>query len=459
MRQHPALKPDRLRPTPHLIRLAGLAAALFTALICVGATVSFSRQREQAERSQVLLEASTVRASLESGLNTRLHMARGLVAYIESNPSMSQEEFAAYASALITDDPTIRNLSVLTGTVISFVYPYTQNMTALGHDLAEVPDQRESVFRAMETREPILSGPLPLVQGGNGLIIRMSVYPQDATGQRYYWGQASVVIVAEAIESFAQFGRFPHLLFAIRHLLPGDQPGEVFHGGAELYAANPVLLSVEVPGGIWQLAAMPIKGWRHDQRLVWFLTVISLVMGFLVGVVVFILLNTRATLRVMAYHDQLTKLPNRSLFWATLKTVSALAKREDSRLCLCMLDLDDFKQVNDNLGHPCGDLLLSEVAARLQAQLRSSDIIARMGGDEFAVLARVHTVEGQDALIAKIRACFDEPFRLGDTQLLVSCSIGMAAYPEQSSRVEGALNLADQAMYRDKQRHHGHRKD
>ncbi|MBU0934153.1 MAG: sensor domain-containing diguanylate cyclase, partial [Spirochaetes bacterium] len=354
-----------------------LLTVIVMAAICLTATWLFGRERLQALRSRVVLEGSTVRASLESGLNTRIHLQRGLVAYIKSNPDLTQEEFADFAAALMTDDPTIRNLSVLQGTVISYVYPYLQNQAALGRDLAQVEGQRETVLKTMETEDPILTGPLPLVQGGQGIIIRMSIYPGNADGSKYYWGQASLVINAAALDLFANSQRYPDLLFALRHVDQTNTQDAVFWGSSEIFAAKPVLFNVEIPGGQWELAAIPARGWNDDDWLIQLLIIISIGFSLLAGLLVFILLFTRSRLKVMAYSDPLTALPNRAYFWEALQASAALAKREHRLICLCMLDLNGFKAVNDQYGHAAGDRLLTLVAWRLRSALRSADIISR----------------------------------------------------------------------------------
>lgn len=439
-----------IRPPIKTALGAAFLGLSFTLGLCLAATFSFSRQRLQAERSRVLTEASVARASLENGLLTRIHLARGLVAYVEANPEMTAAEFESYAAALLSDDPTLRNLSVLKGTVISFVHPYLQNQAALGRDLALVEEQKAEIFRTMESREPILSGPVPLVQGGHGLIIRIAIFPQNADGKRFYWGQASVVIAANAIPLYANFDRFPELLFALRKINSDGQPEKAFWGSDSLFADQPVLLDLDVPGGIWQLSASPTRGWDPQSWIDQLLLIISFGLGLLCGSIVFVLVYTRSTLKIMAYSDQLTKLPNRTFFWQNLKIATAQAERDKLSICLCMLDLNNFKEVNDNFGHAAGDQLLSDVAARLRQQLRSSDVIARLGGDEFAVLARTENRAGQTALVGKIKTCFEKPFAVADKSIKIECSVGAAMYPEDAAEAEAVLALADKAMYQDK---------
>jgi diguanylate cyclase (GGDEF)-like protein/PAS domain S-box-containing protein len=150
----------------------------------------------------------------------------------------------------------------------------------------------------------------------------------------------------------------------------------------------------------------------------------------------------------MAQHDALTNLPNRTLYADRLQQILAIARRENSRFALLYIDLDRFKPVNDTLGHLAGDTLLQMVAQRMLDSVRESDTVARMGGDEFAVLLPA-IQSRQDVLIVaeKLRAAIEAPFEVDGKQLDISCSIGGAYYPEDGSTGEALTQSADQAMY------------
>lgn len=150
----------------------------------------------------------------------------------------------------------------------------------------------------------------------------------------------------------------------------------------------------------------------------------------------------------LAHYDALTDLPNRTLFADRLQQALAVAKRDKASLALMFIDLDKFKPINDTLGHHVGDLLLKEVAQRIQACLRESDTVARVGGDEFIVLLPTLEAE-QDALIVaeKIRCSLKEPFELEGHRLGISSSTGVAIYPEHGSDEKQLVKNADTAMY------------
>jgi diguanylate cyclase (GGDEF)-like protein len=150
----------------------------------------------------------------------------------------------------------------------------------------------------------------------------------------------------------------------------------------------------------------------------------------------------------LAYHDALTGLPNRSFLTKLLESRIRLASRDGSKFALLYLDLDRFKKVNDTLGHEAGDALLREVAGRLQAVLRRSDTVARMGGDEFVILLPVLESEEHAATVAgKVLLALGEPIVLLGQELEVTVSIGIGLFPRDGTDERTLMKNADTAMY------------
>jgi diguanylate cyclase len=152
-------------------------------------------------------------------------------------------------------------------------------------------------------------------------------------------------------------------------------------------------------------------------------------------------------LTYLALHDALTKLPNRVLLEDRLGRAIQSADREHGRFALMFMDLDGFKAVNDAYGHHVGDLLLVDVAQRIGVNVRSQDTVARVGGDEFVLLAEVTEPADAATLADKILAAIREPFQLAGRELRVSTSIGIAMYPGNGFDQEELLINADAAMY------------
>ncbi|WP_374259767.1 EAL domain-containing protein [Zoogloea sp.] len=155
-----------------------------------------------------------------------------------------------------------------------------------------------------------------------------------------------------------------------------------------------------------------------------------------------------AHIQYLAHYDVLTGLPNRSLWANRAEQALAFARRNQLRLGVLFLDLDNFKTINDTLGHPVGDRLLSAVAKRLSATLRDEDVLARLGGDEFVVLLPQLTRPDDAATVArKLIASLTAPFSIDGQDLVTSTSIGIALYPGNGADIDTLLKHADTAMY------------
>lgn len=158
-------------------------------------------------------------------------------------------------------------------------------------------------------------------------------------------------------------------------------------------------------------------------------------------------------IRHQAFHDSLTDLPNRALLLETLNRELDRSRRHEYCGAVLFIDLDHFKKINDSLGHPAGDLVLQSVSQRLRSACRGEDTIARLGGDEFVIVVpeldgNLESAAGKALDVAeKVRNLVSQPIEVQDQWLSVTCSIGIAMFPENNVDVHGILRYADTAMY------------
>src|SRR5439155_18428587 len=171
----------------------------------------------------------------------------------------------------------------------------------------------------------------------------------------------------------------------------------------------------------------------------------------------------------LAYHDKLTGLPNRAMFQEVLDLALGRARRQNLSVAVMYLDLDNFKLVNDSLGHTAGDALLRDMAGRLQEQVRDSDLVSRVGGDEFLLLAAdlERTPEDErgvgsntallvaEGLARRVQDSLRHPFVLEGTEVYVSASIGISVFPLDAEDASTLLKNSDVAMYRSKKERPG----
>ncbi len=208
----------------------------------------------------------------------------------------------------------------------------------------------------------------------------------------------------------------------------------------------------------------------QDGRVVWIrdiATTVSDVDGTFVHGVMLDVTDVReaeAHVAFVSHHDPLTSLPNRAMFEESVDLAIARARRAGDAVAVMMIDVDDFKLVNDSLGHEMGDALISELAARLREATRDTDMVARQGGDEFLLLLAdlergtapgiPNATDGAtlvaESVATRVQEALRVPFELGGTEVYVNASIGVAMFPNHASKAPELIRHADTAMYRSK---------
>ena len=166
-----------------------------------------------------------------------------------------------------------------------------------------------------------------------------------------------------------------------------------------------------------------------------------------VGMILILLEDQMRKSEYLAYHDELTGLPNRRLLEDRLEQALSRASRKGNKVAVLLLDLDHFKEVNDTFGHRIGDLTLQQVVTRLASRMRASDTLARSGGDEFTVVSDVLDSEGAAILVSNLEMAFTVPFKLEGRLIHTGLSIGLALYPDDGTTPDQLYAAADQAMY------------
>ncbi|MEO5778496.1 MAG: EAL domain-containing protein [Arthrobacter oryzae] len=226
-------------------------------------------------------------------------------------------------------------------------------------------------------------------------------------------------------------------------------PAEVAPGPAP---GQPHALAVSTTATLAGLSILTMGAFTLVPGRAVLLSCLTLVLAALRAQVAFRDLAKMADLRVLSRTDDLTGLPNRRAFHADVPDVLAAEKRG----ALLIMDLDKFKEVNDGLGHEYGDMLLAEVGQRLAGHVRAVDVLARIGGDEFAVLLPAAGRTHAAARAAELRAAVGAPVTLDGITLRPDVSIGIALWPDEGNDLSGLLRKADVAMYRAKTSRSGH---
>ena len=430
---------------PHLLIAAGVSLVV----ILAGTLVVNLQAREIEARRQVdlLMAGSSLRARLSRELSSVLYLTSGMSSYLAvRHSSLDREEVQAILAGLHRDARHVRNFAVAVGFHVSYIYPVKGNEKAIGLHYPDVPTQWPDVKRAADSGMPVLIGPIPLVQGGMGLIYRVPIVIDGR-----YWGLLSSVIDSESLMNTAiAESASDGAMIAIRGRNGAGMAGDVFWGNAALFSEPGVQhVDVDVPGGKWVIALRHANAPRQYQ--LWLLHGLVWLFAVALGWSTLVVLTQRARLGQLALFDPLTGLPNRLLVRDRIDRAMSGLRRDPGRTCLLLfIDLDGFKQVNDRLGHKAGDTALQHTAQRITGAVRESDTVGRWGGDEFVVFMEHVDRASVGEMVAKVRQVVELPTNYAQQQFSVGASIGLAFAPDDGGTLEELLRAADARMYENK---------
>lgn len=344
----------------------------------------------------------------------------------------------------------------------------------LGLDVSSNEFFMRSLQKSERQERAVSTDPFSLVEGDLAYLLHRPI-PEPGNGEK------STVSKSGAQEGFAVLViRADTLLDYSAHALPGMR--ELLY--------NPVFKPADPRGHLYVQEA-PENGWLVtslfprlrasrpldsesqpfvlliEQQLDW--SIISwgtLALTLFIAIVTFVVMlvysrfyfrseveRTEMTARLFhrANHDALTGLANRNLLLDRLNHAITQTARQNGRLAVLFMDLDDFKNINDSYGHDAGDGVLKSVAERLRACVRAGDTIARPGGDEFIlVLENITGQEDVDRVINTIKTGFEQPFSVDTLSIQLGISIGGAIYPQHGTDIETLIGYADNIMYKDK---------
>ncbi len=429
--------------------------ALLITTICLSLSFGVFRQIEKGKilelRKDVSERSQQIQTDLLYELNSSLYLVLGLVGYININPEPDNSEYEQLANVIIRESGTIRNIGLAPGNVISYIYPLKGNEAALGLDYMKTPAQKDAVLRAIRTKKTVIAGPVNLVQGGEGFIARIPIFTGDNADN--YWGISSIVVDKNRLLNGINInseGDWLEVAIIGKDGLGLD--GEVFSGDAAILDKNPIMTTIQLPEGHWVLAAVPVDGWQVKRKLKDFIIVFfGIFISLIVSTLALILSAATRKMHIYALQDPLTKLSNRRMFQILSERQIVFSQRSKKRFYLIYFDLDNFKAVNDTLGHKTGDVVLETVSKRISNIIRKNDVFARMGGDEFILLpCHLTEVKNLEVLCGKI---INEISKLNlelNNNINLGCSLGISCYPEDGTDITELIKKADNAMYKSK---------
>ncbi len=353
-------------------------------------------------------------------------------------------QFETIAGNLMSD--SIESVQLAPNGVVTDIYPAEGN-EAGKIDLLHDKDRKEISWYARDNHATITQGPFELKQGGYGIAVRNPVYLKDKSGQEYFWGFTIVIlrvpdIFSDTVSALSNFGYEYKIL---KTDIPwSDTYKVVYQSDGQI--DHPVSYSFTVGDGTWKLEVTPKTGWRNNTLLIiisgMFLT-ISLLLSVLTRVWL-VAKEHKNKYKILARTDSLTNIYNRYGFDELAEKI--ISKNPQTHFVAALLDIDDFKFINDIYGHSYGDKALKSLADSMKAFFPSDALLGRNGGDEFCILLPNCTFKEADKQLQQFTK-LPKTFSYHGKELAFYISLGYAEYPTFAASPSQLMRCADAALY------------
>ena len=353
-------------------------------------------------------------------------------------------QFETIAGNLMSD--SIESVQLAPNGVVTDIYPAEGN-EAGKIDLLHDKDRKEISCYARDNHATITQGPFELKQGGYGIAVRNPVYLKDKSGQEYFWGFTIVIlrvpdIFSDTVSALSNFGY--EYKISKTDAPWSDTYKVVYQSDGQI--DHPISYAFTVGDGTWKLEVTPKTGWRNNTLLIiisgMFLT-ISLLLSVLTRVWL-VAKEHKNKYKILARTDSLTNIYNRYGFDELAEKI--ISKNPQTHFVAALLDIDDFKFINDIYGHSYGDKALKSLADSMKAFFPSDALLGRNGGDEFCILLPNCTFKEADKQLQQFTK-LPKTFSYHGKELAFYISLGYAEYPTFAASPSQLMRCADAALY------------
>ncbi|MCT4536315.1 sensor domain-containing diguanylate cyclase [Halodesulfovibrio sp.] len=436
-----------------------------TALLCLSMTLITIGLveviiRSDAEHEKALIRDTLLNTGALIGQEVQRNISYGIVltesldVLIKSN-NYEIDDFEKWAEQLFTMNSRVDSIQLAPSGVVSKIHPLRGNEGAIGHDLLHDARRANGALKTVHSRKVTFIGPVKLIQNDKYAVIARKPIFKIVDGNEQFWGfTIAVLSVDRILPPRVRKLEGQGLYIKLEGANPDAEIAPVLFSSAKWRAENAVEMEIGVPNGTWKLLLGhdPIKNKYYDMARIF-----TIFLAFSFSCVVFVQqcrMNTKQgkitflnkKLTELSLKDELTSIGNRRAAMKALDYHISQAKEVEEEFSTLMLDLDFFKQVNDQYGHPAGDHLLQHVANCVQSTVRRNDSVFRIGGDEFLVLFPQTDISGGVAAARKLHAVIEKtPCVYEDVTLPVSVSIGLVEYSDDS--IKSLLHRVDVKLY------------
>lgn len=404
----------------------------------------------------------TQASTLERRLSSAFTSAQILAFEVEHNDGDSKW-FEEYAITLIQSIGGIQSLQLAPDGIIEKIYPLEGNESAIGLDIVSMPQLREEAMLAIKDKRLFALGPVPLVQGGVAVISRAPIFLYRGTQREVFWGLASAVIYVDNLLEATQLQQLENegYQYSLSRKHAGTNERIIVSSTSAPLTDIQASTDLILPVGTWTLSISKTLGAQLTARRITGYA-ISLLVAFLLSIALYAILiqplrlrklvkEKTTELQQLAYQDPLTGLPNRRYLQDRLPSTLYSNQKRKRISAFIYFDLDNFKRINDTIGHDVGDKVLALVADRLNKLKGRSDLVVRLGGDEFGILiGDINDQKEAETHANKILESIRAPLNMDTKEYILSTSLGIAMIPEHGYDLVTIMQNADMALYQAK---------
>lgn len=437
-----------------------------TAILCICMTlltISFVELliRRDAEHEAALMRdtllntGALIAQEIQRNLSYGVVVTETLHALLESN-DYDVHEFDKWGEQLTSIGSGVGSVQLAPDGIVSHIYPLKGNEGAIGHNLLKDKHRDDGALLAIQSRELTFLGPLKLIQNGKYAVIARKPVFRIEHGEEKFWGFTIALLLVDDVlpARVCQLDQ-QGLYIKLEGYNPDSETASVLFTSEKWHGGNDVAMRIEVPNGEWvlHLAHDPI-----DNKYYMLSRIVTIFFSVFFSAYVFVqqclmsakqdeisYLNKRLT--TLSLKDELTGVGNRRAGMMALEKRVQESQAANKSLSVLMLDLDLFKQVNDNYGHPAGDSLLRHSALCLKKAVPLCDTVFRIGGDEFIMhFPEMTLTQCADVAERIVEFVKNMPCEYDGKELPMSFSIGIAEYRSDES-IESLLRRVDDKLY------------
>lgn len=436
---------------------------LFASLTCLTAGLFLTHKNQSGIEANRIrdaeLRASVFARKIDMELN-RAIAATDLLKWTLYHHEGHVHDFDDMAQQIINSAPVVTNLQLSPNGIVSEIYPLEGHEAALGHNILKDDARKGEAIAGINANQPALAGPFQLLQGGVGMVIRNPVFFDQDDGTAF-WGFTSALIMLDNLLAQAQLTDAGTTTRLSRFdAYTGNW--EIFHQSTNATDGPMANLTLDVLNGTWRVgvAYLPLTLWDYFPGVIATLLFSLLLYRYSLGIVrkpsqlAAAVQEKTAALQTLLYQDDISGVPNRR--WILEQTQAAIegCKAKKASAALLLIDFDDFKDINDRMGHDVGDMILNAKAQQMMALLEQRGKLARLGGDEFAVLFEDSpTREMVQARAHQLQECLNQEMEVGDERINVHATIVVTMLPDDADNATAALQNLDITHYQTKRKH------